>query len=189
MKDERGTLVRIKSHRAAHAVKRILGDGVQYHFVFGGHNDYVFVPDDKLEAVLAVRSVGRARVPKDLRKCWGMSVVLAVLLLCPGAVSACPGIGLHVSSRSSLGVPGFRQVSWAYRFPARSARAVIDVRDASGRLWYRDDVRLGIDPPLPHAGSTTWSETFPLWIHERFTVRLSLLYRSCVWSLATGVTT
>ena len=67
-----GTLVRIKSRRAHAAVKRIVGE-VQYHFVFGGHNDYAFIPDEFLDSVLLVRSVGRARVPKDLCKCWGKS--------------------------------------------------------------------------------------------------------------------
>lgn len=71
MKDDRGTLVRVKSHRAWSKMERVMGGQLECWFVFMGHNDYVFVPDDKLDAALAITSVGRARLPKQLQRCWG----------------------------------------------------------------------------------------------------------------------
>lgn len=64
-----GTLVRIKSHRAGKSAHAIIGK-IQYYFVLCGHNDYAYIPDEYLERVLSIKSVGRARHPAGLMKCW-----------------------------------------------------------------------------------------------------------------------
>ena len=66
-----GVLLRAKSHRARSKLNALVGsENVTAHFVFMGHNDYVTIPAEHLEAALTITGVDKCRRPEKLMRCW-----------------------------------------------------------------------------------------------------------------------
>lgn len=63
------TLVRVRSHRAAKALGRLLQRPLEWHYTMHDGGCFVMVRSDEADAACDLPSVTRARPVGDVRKC------------------------------------------------------------------------------------------------------------------------